>query len=168
MPIQSADKSDCIDEIFEKYSDMIFRVAVSHVRTRNDALDICQEVFLKYVKKNLSFENEEHRKNWFIRVTVNCCKSFLRSAWHRKSIFSANNDYAQTPFEDYDKRTDVHNALQQIPVKYRTVIHLFYFEELSVREISDILKIKESTVKSQLMRGRKLMYELLKGEYFNE
>lgn len=169
MSAPTLNKSGCIDEIFDKYSDMIFRIALSHVHSREDARDICQDVFMKYLKDNTVFESDEHLKNWFIRVTINCCKNLCGSSWFRKNTsYNGNENYSDSPFEEFDKRADVHNALQKIPVKYRTVIHLFYFEDYSIKEISDILKIKESTIKSQLMRGKKLLYDLLKGEYFNE
>lgn len=169
MTIQSLRTDDCIDEVFEEYSDMIFRLAYSHVKTRTDALDICHEVFMRYIKKNMTFESEEHRRKWLIKATVNCCKSFFNSSWYRRHISDEGlPEVSESPFETSDVRMDIHNALSKIPKKYRTVIHLFYFEELSVREISYLLDIKEPTIKSQLSRARAMLRELLKGEYFSE
>lgn len=169
MTIQSLRTDDCIDAVFEEYSDMIFRLAFSHVKTRTDAMDICHEVFMRYIKKNMTFECEEHRKKWLVKATVNCCKSFFHSAWYRRCVPAEEYEQAsQTPFEAFDIRADVHNALSKIPGKYRTVIHLFYFEKMSVKEIANTLDLKESTVKSQLMRARNMLHDLLKGEYFSE
>ncbi len=169
MTIQSLRTDDCIDEVFAEYSDMVFRLAFSHVKTRADALDICHEVFMRYIKRNMIFENEEHRKKWLVKATVNCCKSFFHSSWYRRRVSAEEYDeVSQSPFEAFDVRADVHQALSKIPKKYRTVIHLFYFEEMSTRDISNLLDIKESTIKSQLSRARNMLKELLKGEYFNE
>ena len=169
MTIQSLRTDDCIDKVFEEYSDLVFRLALSHVKNRSDAMDICHEVFLRYIKKNMTFECEEHRKKWLVKVTVNCCKSFFNSSWYRRHVSDTELPEAyESPFNAYDVRADVHEAISKIPKKYRAVIHLFYFEELSITEISDMLDIKESTVKSQLTRARAMLKKLLKGEYFNE
>ncbi len=169
MAIQSLRTDDCIDEVFEQYNDMVFRLALSHVKTRTDALDICHDVFMRYIKRNMTFESEEHRKKWFVKVTVNCCKSFFHTSWYRRHVLAEeHNEISESPFDSMDIRTDIHEALNKIPRKYRTVIHLFYFEQLSCNEISNLLDIKESTIKSQLSRARGMLKELLKGEYFNE
>lgn len=86
MAIQSLCTNDCIDEVIKEYSEMVYRLACSVSQSKTDADDIYQEVFLKYIVKKRIFETEEHRKAWFIRVTINFSKKFKSSAWMRKTV----------------------------------------------------------------------------------
>lgn len=163
MPNQSLRTNDCVDEVIEKYADMVYRLAFSRVKNKNDADDIFQEVFLRYIKKERDFETEEHRKAWLIRVTINCSNSFFSSAWSQKVVPIADTEPA--PFEAPEE-LGLHELLMELPVKYRTVLHLFYYEDLPINEISRILKRKPATVKTQLMRARQMLKEKLKGDLY--
>lgn len=159
MRIQSLHTDDCIESVIRKYSDMVYRLAFSQTRVKSDADDIFQEVFLRYIRKNPEFESEEHRKAWLIRVTINCCKKLWLSSWKRKIM----------PLEDtisfeMQEEADLYYALEKLPCKYRIVIHLFYYEDLSVQQISEVLNIKQSTIRGQLTRARTKLKENLKGE----
>ncbi len=92
MSNQSLRTNDCVDEVIEKYADMVYRLAFSRVKNKNDADDIFQEVFLRYIKNEREFETEEHRKAWLIRVTINCSNSFFSSAWIQKVISIAETE----------------------------------------------------------------------------
>lgn len=142
--------------IIEKYFDMIYKLALSQTRSRETADDVVQDVFLRFLKTDKRFENEEHIKAWLIRVTVNRSKDIFSAAKRTLPIIE------DITFNDEEK-SDVYYAVQELPQKYRAVIHLFYYEDLSVAQISKYLKIKESTVKSQLSRGRDMLRETLKG-----
>lgn len=147
------------EEIIQHYSPMVYRLAFARTGTRHDADDVYEEVFLRYLKRRPVFESEEHGKAWFIRVTVNCSNTFLTSAWqrHRAEITE------DIPFEQKENQ-DLHRELQQLPQKYRSVIHLFYYEEMSVEEIGRILHRKPSTVRTQLTRAREMLRGLVKEE----
>lgn len=137
---------------------MIYHLAMSQVKNKSNADDIVQEVFLKYIQSPKSFESEEHIKAWLIRVTINCSHSFFTTSWFKKTM----------PLDEYisfemDEESDVYYAVMELPVKYRTVIHLFYYEDMSIAEISKALRIKETTIKSQLSRGREMLRQKLKG-----
>ena len=147
-------------EIVEKYFDMVYRLALARTKDKSAADDVCQDVFLKYINSDKEFESEEHIKAWLLKVTVNCSKSIFTSSWFKKTVPLEETIPADMPEEE----SDVYLAVMKLPEKYRTVIHLFYYEELSVAEISEALGINESTVKSQLSRGRGLLKESLKGE----
>jgi len=86
MGKQSLRKDDCLESVIEEYSTMVYRLAVSQTGNRTDADDVFQEVFLRYIRRERSFESEEHRKAWLIRVTVNCCKNYFNSAWMKKTV----------------------------------------------------------------------------------
>lgn len=150
---------DDIDDVLKKYSDMVYKLALSQTKNSANADDIFQEVFLKYVQSNKEFESEEHRKAWLIRVTINCCKKLWSSAWFRHTVPLNEN----LKFTSSEKSMIFYTVLE-LPSKYRSVIHLYYYEDLSVKEISSILNIKESTITSRLCRARNLLKEKLKGE----
>lgn len=160
-------------ETIEKYSDAVYRMAYSLVKNKYDADDIHQEVFAIYIVKRPKFENAAHEKSWFMRVTVNLCKNLYKTAWRRKVVslgdgFEETADAAKNvevvetvetaeAMEDYG----IIEVVKKLPFKYRSVIHLFYYEELSIKEIADILKIKSSTVRTHLTRARAKLKELL-------
>lgn len=148
-------------DITEKYFDTVYRLALSQTKEKHYAEDVTQEVFLKFFKAEKSFESEEHIKAWLIRVTLNCSKDVFLSSWFKKSAPLSEADGKIT--FDTTEKSDVYYAVSELPAKYRTVIHLFYYEDYSVKEIAQILKAKESTVKSQMMRGRNLLKDKLKG-----
>ena len=163
MAIQSLCTDDCVEDVIARYSEMVYRLAFSNVKSKADADDIFQEVFLRYISKKRTFENETHRKAWLIRVTVNCCKKLWSSAWFR----TVEPLREPIPFEE-QARPDLHELLLTLEQKYRTVIHLFYYEDLPVKQISAILKAKESTVRTWLTRARALLRENVKGDFFDE
>jgi len=148
-------------EVIRKYSDMVYRLACSMVKNRFDADDIYQDVFIRYVKKKPVFENTEHEKAWFLRVTVNCCKNFWKSPWmrHREAWEPVEemSDEALNPEESLF----LLETIRKLPVGYRAVIHLFYYEELSIEEISRITGAKPSTVRTRLTRARRMLKERL-------
>lgn len=156
-PVQSSPPlaEDDIDQVISLYANRIFRIAFSRLKNKSDAEDIVQEVFLKYIANQDKFTEEEYRKAWLIRVTINCSNSLLRSAWFKKTT-ELKEDIPTTMEESSDL---IHYVLK-LPEKYRTVIHLFYYEELSVKEISSILGITESLVKTRLHRARNELKKL--------
>ena len=152
------------EEIIDRYADMVYRLAVSQVRNRTDADDIFQEVFVRLVRHVKDLQDMEHAKAWLIRVTINCTKKHFGQYWN-KNVFPIE-ETEEVPkreegFEQAEKKIDnpVMQAVSKLPPKYRGCVHLFYFEELSVKEIAKMTGQKESTVKSQLHRAR----EMLKG-----
>lgn len=147
----------------EKYFDMIYRLAFSQTKNREHTDDVVQEVFLRFIKSDKSFESDEHIKAWLVRVTLNCSHSVFSSSWYKKTVPLAENEN-ELIFDSAEK-SDVYYAVAELPQKYRAVIHLFYYEDMSIEEISKYLKINPSTIKSQLSRGRKLLREKLKGGY---
>ena len=149
-------------QVIEYYSDMVYRLAFARTGTKHDAEDVYEEVFLRFLKKKPEFESEEHRKAWFLRVTVNCSNTFLSSIWQKRTE-GLSEEISFTEKE----HQDLHQELQRLPMKYRSVIHLFYYEELSVEEIGRILNRKPATVRTQLTRARELLRGMLKEEDYD-
>lgn len=148
--------SDNIDDVIHRYRDMIYRLAFARMGTTYDADEVFQEVFMRYWKKQPKFREEEHRKAWMIRVTVNCCNKLWSSSWRRRTEALQENLAWEMP-EDYG----LYQALQQLPPKYREVVHLFYYEEMSTAQIATILHRKQSTVRTQLTRARHMLRNIL-------
>ena len=159
---QSNTQADELEAVMHQYSDMVYRVAYTQTNCVSDAEDIYQEVFLQYVKKHPAFASEEHRKAWLLRVTINGCKKLWRSAWQRKTtlteVVPANSTIA--PEHLY-----LLEALKQIPLKDRTVLHLFYYEDLPTQQIAQLLGRRESTVRTQLTRAREKLQSVLKEDW---
>ena len=142
----------------ERWGDMVYRLALARTASVPDAEDVFQEVVLRYFRHEEKFQSDEHRKAWLIRCTVNRAKSIMASPWKTRTV--PLETAAEAGVED-DSR-EVYGAVLALPGKYRTVIHLHYFEGLSVLEIARMLQVAEGTVKSQLSRGRALLREMLK------
>lgn len=151
-----------VKELFEQYSDMIYRIAISYVSHAHLAEDVVQEVFLRYLGKRPHFENSQHEKAWFIRVTINCCKSMISSSWMKRTcpLEEANQI---TPLFQQEKERELYEMLLQLPVKYRIVLYLRYYEQYRVNEIAELLHITPNLVSVRLQRAKKIMkQEILK------
>ena len=150
------------EELLAKYSDMVYRLAYARTGNVHDAQDITQEVFLKYIKADKKFNDEEHRKAWLLTVTANAGNSLMRSAWfkHRADFEEAESEGYYEPASSEESEVTI--AVRELPEKYRTVVHLFYYEELSIKEIGGILKTSEANVKSRLFRARDMLKKKLK------
>lgn len=129
------------------------------MKNTSDADDAYQEVFYRYIRKKPLFESPEHEKAWFIRVTVNCCKTSLKSFWKTKKC-----ELDET-FEDTEvEKEDLSFALKKLPKKYSAVLYLFYFEDMSIKEIASALNLKEGNVGVLLSRARQKLKEILEKE----
>lgn len=161
MNVESQDTTGNIKEIIEEYSDMVYRLALARTKNISDAEDIFQEVFIRLIKNIENIDGEKHLKAWLITVTINCSKTLLTSSWFKKVVPLQDNLTFSTP-----EKSSVYYAVLDLPMKYRTIIYLFYYEDLSISYISQILGIKESTIKSQLSCGRDLLKNKLKGDAY--
>lgn len=151
---------ESIKEVLDIYSNTVYRLALTRTRNKSDAEDIFQEVFLRYIKQKKQFENEEHRKAWLIRVTLNCSLKLFSSAWFRHTVPLITDLSYET-----QEKPEIYFAILRLPKKYRSIIHLFYFEDLPISQISKILSTKESTIKTQLHRARQMLKLQLKGDF---
>ena len=157
---ESLRTSDSVLDAAKKYADMLVRVSFTYVKNRQDAEDIAHDVFLKLIEKMPVFENEDHQKAWLLRVAINLSKNHLKTSWFRKTTSLDYNITLLTHDEN-----DVLSAVQQLPVKYRSAIHLFYIEGYSISEVAAMLGRKESTVGSQLHRARIMLKSKLKEDF---
>ena len=150
-----------LEQVMDTYGKTVYRLAYSQLRSSSDADDIYQEVFLRYFQKRPRFESEEHRKAWLLRVTINRAKSFAMSPWRRHTVPLED----RTVFRQQEEQA-LDEALGCLEQKDRMLLHLFYYEQLSTRDIARLLDRKESTVRTQLTRARKRLGTILKGEEY--
>jgi len=153
-------------EMADKYKDTIYRIALNYYGNPYDADDTVQEVLLKLYAADRGFESEEHVRNWLIRVTINECKNVLRSPW--KSRTDAWEEVCASSAFETPEEGELLQAVLRLPEKYRMPLYLFYYEELSVREIAALLKLKESAVTTRLSRARERLKEKLTEGGHNE
>lgn len=161
---------ESFDAVMRKYADMVYRLAYSRTGSTFDADDILQEVFLRYIKADKTYNDEEHRKAWLLRITINCTKSYATSAWNRHTDYEEPdpNTGAEDPaLKNAETKNDVMKALMSLPDKYRTAIYLFYYEDRSVAQIAKAVGTSETNVKTRLSRGREMLKEKLEGVEFD-
>lgn len=168
-----------LQEKIDEYGDMLFRLSYMRLQNTQDAEDVVQEVFYRYLMYDGEFESREHERAWLLKVALNACRKLWRSAWRR---YHSDGDWTEecgvtaaeaegtvpepeTAAFRQEERRRLLAAVMALPAKYREVIHLFYYEEFSVKEIARVTGRGESTVTSQLTRGRELLKKSLKEEY---
>ena len=149
--------------LIEKYGDMILRLCYTYHKNMPDAEDSAQDVFLKILEKLPEFNDEAHEKAWMIRVTINTCKSRLR--WFSLRHASSIDDVDIPVMDKYGDDRGVLEAVMALPERFRTVIHLYYYEEYSTPEIARLTGRPETTVRSDLHRARKRLRAVLGGGY---
>ena len=155
-----------IDDVIEAYQSTVYGIALTRTSSRTDADDIFQEVFLAYVRKNPKYNDPGHLKAWLINTTINCTKKHLRQ---RRRAGVPLEELPEDAFVFHaPEDTALYDAMRALPEPYRTVIHLFYFEDLPADRIAKALGQRPGTVRMQLTRGRALLREQLKGAYFDE
>ena len=152
-----------IRQTIENYSDMVYRIALTRSGNVENAEDIFQDVFVKLNQKKPKFENEEHKKAWLIRVTINISKNYMKQAWNKKTVRLDE----QLKFENKEE-SDVFSIVCELPERYKTVIYLFYYEGYKVSEIAKILKKNEGTIKTWLYRSREKKKKKLEGGFEDE
>lgn len=148
-----------VDEAFRKYGDRVFSAAFSICRSREDADDVVQDTFLKYLSRNMDYIDEAHLKAWLLRVAINRAKDIAGAFWRRNRV-SWEEYMDELEFVQPEDRC-LFDAVMRLPEKYRIVIHLYYYEEYSIDEISAATRRRQGTVKSQLSRGRELLKSML-------
>lgn len=160
----ASNPSDAVEWALAQFGDDIFRLAFSYMKTREDAEDVVQDVLIRYMQSGKVFENENHVKAWLLRVSANLCKDKLKSASRQREVAIPEGYEAVAAEEEPKGASEVFQAVMALPEKYRSVIHLFYFEEYSTAEIASILQKKEATVRSLLKRGREKIEKMMKGD----
>lgn len=146
-----------LEQAYEKYADMLYRLALSHLKNPHDAEDTVQDVFIKYINHFSILKEEEHERAWLIRTTVNRCYDLLK--YNSKRNHMALDEINEIAAEEKELHTEIFQILEKLPAKNKTVIILHYLEGFSIEEIARMLHLSTSAVKMRLSRGREQMKE---------
>ena len=155
-----------MDSIIDRYQNTVYGLALARTGNRADADDVFQEVFLAYYQCGKTFRDEEHRKAWLLRTTINQSRRLTSSSWRQKTVPLSEREDTPVQFREPEEN-QVWEALQDLTEDYRLPIYLFYFQELSTQEIAKVLAIRPGAVRMRLTRGREQLREKLKGAYFD-
>lgn len=158
-----ADKTKALESAYDRYADMLYRVALSQLQSADDAQDAVQDVFVKYMSASQHFNDDEHERAWLIRVTVNACHDAMRKRKRRSYV--SLDDVAELSQHDsgFDAvgAVGVMSALAELPEKHRAVIVLHHLEGFSVEEVAKMLGLSVSATKMRLSRGRDALKKIM-------
>ena len=154
-----------MEEVIGRYRSTVYGLALAKTNSPADADDIFQEVFIAYFQSSRVFREEEHRKAWLLRTTLNHCRRITAGSWRRKTTPLEEDLPVQFREPEEDQ---VWSALMSLEDAYRLPLYLYYFQELSTEEVARALSLRPGTARMRLSRGREKLRELLKGDFFDE
>ena len=153
-----------LERLMNEYGDTLLRMCYLYLKDYHLAEDAVQETFLKAMRAYGSFEHKSSEKTWLIRIAINCCKNIMRSRWF--GICQANPDNppeqaGSDPVEGLLEKDCISTAIMKLSSSDRQVLVLYYYQELSVKELAGIIGKKENAVTQQLSRARKRLKKIL-------
>jgi len=164
-----------IETLIRQYGNDVLRTAYMYVKDIHSAEDIFQDVFIKVNQKLSTFEGNSSIKTWIIRITINTCKDYLKSAWNRRVVpmmdYQEDSIISETDYdevENQDTKELVKQSVLSLPEKYKDVVLCVYFQEMSIAETAKALQIAEGTAKSRLSRAREKLKTILEGRVSDE
>lgn len=167
---EAGDESALLDEIMHIYGQDILQLVFSYVKNKTVAEDLTQEIFVKCYQALPSYKKQAKVRTWLWRIASNHCKDYLKS-WYFRSVHAAGDEQqefaASENIEDTmiqrDEDQELAAAVMELPVKYREVIYLYYFQELSTKDISDIAGLSQGTIKTRMRRAKSILKDRLEG-----
>ena len=166
-PAEGSMSPEALAALIERHGQTVLRTAALYLKDRARAEDVCQEVFLRLYRTNPAFQSPEHEKAFVLRVTINLCKDQLKSFWARRVVLDGEqepppgSDIADQVAAD-DQRRRLFTAVEGLPLPFRSVILLYYYQGMTTREIADTLGIPDATVRSRLKLAREKLSRTLK------
>lgn len=153
-----------IASLVDKYGDMVFRIAYTYLKNKDDAEDAVGDLYLKIVDKEPKFNDETHERLWMVRAIINICKNRLKAYWNKNKC-SEDSAADFGTLDTYNETPEILSAVLALPPKYKTAIYLFYYEGFKTPEIAQMMHKTESTVRSIIMRAREQLESVLKEGY---
>ena len=159
------DKEALIDEIMNKYGQEILQLVYSYVNNKEVAEDLAQDIFVKCYKSLHTYKGKSKLRTWLWRIAINHCKDYIKS-WYRTKVIVTDNEStymgvqkesAEQTFIKNDEDQMLASAVMNLPIKYREVIYLYYFEEMPIKDIAMVIEVKENTIKTRLKRAKELL-----------
>lgn len=167
--LETEDKLELIDEIMNKHGQEILRLVYSYVNNKEVAEDLTQDIFIKCFKALHTYNRKSQVKTWLWRIAINHCKDFLKS-WYNKNVIISeeepttnrtNKEMVEEVVIQKEEDGQLITAIMTLPIKYREVIYLYYYEELLIKEIAVLTEVSGNTVKTRLRRAKELLKERL-------
>ena len=155
-----------VQDLMNMYKNNVYAAAFSICKNASDAEDVVQDTFLQYYMTHINFDNEQHIRAWLLRVAINKAKNIQFSFWHRNGMPLV--DYIETLSFETPETKELFEEVMKLPEKYRVAVHLFYYEDYSIKEIAKILRTTESNIKVRLSRGRAKLKDALKEGWEDE
>ncbi len=164
-----AEYNNCV----EKYLKMVYRISFHYFGNREDAEDVAQDVFVKLYSSRLDINNEEETKAWLIRVTTNTCHSYFRNPFRKRKTEIDETELENiigisSSEQEVINRKVIMDAVMSLPEHYRIIVYLFYYEEYSIGQISNVLGVKETTIQTRLSRAREKLRGALADSFLDE
>ena len=164
-----------IETLIRQYGNDVLRTAYMYVKDIHTAEDIFQDVFIKVNQKLSTFEGNSSIKTWIIRITINACKDYLKSAWNRRVVpmmeYQEDAIISETDYDEVEKRDSkelIKKSVLSLPAKYKDIVLCVYFQDMSITEAAKTLNIAEGTAKSRLSRARQRLKSILEGRISDE
>ena len=153
--------TDALTALYTRNVDAVYRICYVYLRSRADAEDAVQSVFLRYLQKQPEFRDENHERGWLLLTAKNICRDMLRSWWRHRVGLDELPEPA-VPMRD-EEPSELTESLLALPEKYRITLYLYYWEGYPAREVAALLGCRESTVRTRLQRGREMLKNDLGG-----
>ncbi|AZU60684.1 sigma-70 family RNA polymerase sigma factor [Neobacillus mesonae] len=169
--LAAVDKEELIDEIMNRYGQEILQLTFSYVNNKAIAEDLTQDIFVKCYKNLHTYNGKSKLRTWLWRIAINHCKDFLKS-WYNKNVViteeaPAMNVTKKEMVEEKVIQKEVDDqlitAVMSLPIKYREVIYLHYYEDMPIKEIALLTEVSNNTIKTRLRRAKELLKERLEG-----
>ncbi len=155
MDRKGAEERDALfREIYDLYADSVYRLCISYMKNGPDAEDVMQETFLKFYQRESLIQPKEEAKAWLFVTAANGCKNLLKHWWRKREDIE---DYSELIGKEDEKKVEFFSLLMELPVKYRVVVYLYYYEGYNSRQISEMMKKPESTVRTHLKKAKEIL-----------
>lgn len=143
------------EQLYQKYFNVVYKICFLYIRDESETYDMVQETFEKMIKYKPEFESEEKAKAWLIVTASNVCKTHLNKWWNKKRVpYDPEMEYeTEQSFEN----TEIKELIDKLEYKYSVLLYLYYYEGYKIREIASMMNEKESTLKTRLVKARKLL-----------
>ena len=157
--MESIEKEKDFNNVYNRNVETVYRICYMYLKNKVDSEDMTQNTFIKYMKNNPVFENEKHEKAWFIVTATNSCKNHFKTWWNKNTTLEEDIVVTST-----DKKDETLETILNLPTKYKQVIYMHYYEGYATKEIAQLLNIKESTIRTHLVKARQLLKDILTKE----
>ena len=159
-----------LEQLINAYGDSILRMCFLYLKDYQLAEDATQETFIKALKNYGNFRYESSEKTWIVRIAINCCKNIMRTHWfqvQKNTVGEILEERSENPTENWVEKRTISDAIMKLSISDRTVIILYYYQELSLKEIAKIIKGNENMVNQRLYRARGRLKKILMEEGYD-